>query len=81
MRYITLKDAMKPQTSMTLSSMAVLFGVMAVLAAIPTVSMLTVSARSATTGLVHGVFATISMVLADLIFVVITIAILVDRDC
>lgn len=43
---------------------------MIVLAAIPSVSVLAVSTRSATCGFIHGVFTTIGIVLGDIIFIV-----------
>ncbi|XWK87954.1 MAG: LysE family translocator [Phormidium sp.] len=61
------------QTSMTLSSIVALFGGMVVLAAIPSVSVLAVSTRSATSGFIHGVFTTIGIVLGDIIFIIIAI--------
>lgn len=61
------------QTSMTLSSIVALFSAMVVLAAIPSVSVLAVSTRSATSGFIHGVFTAIGIVLGDIIFIVIAI--------
>jgi threonine/homoserine/homoserine lactone efflux protein len=61
------------QSNMTLSSMVALFGAMLVLAAIPSVSVLAVSTRSATSGLIHGVFTTVGIVLGDIIFIIIAI--------
>jgi threonine/homoserine/homoserine lactone efflux protein len=61
------------QTSMTLSSIVALFGGMVVLAAIPSVSVLAVSTRSATSGFIHGVFTTLGIVLGDIIFIIIAI--------
>lgn len=58
---------------MSLSSIGALFSAMVVLAAIPSVSVLAVSTRSATFGLVHGVFTTLGIVLGDLIFILIAI--------
>ncbi len=46
---------------------------MVVLAAIPSVSVLAVSTRSATSGFIHGVFTTLGIVLGDIIFIVIAI--------
>ncbi|MEB3180910.1 MAG: LysE family translocator [Nostocaceae cyanobacterium] len=46
---------------------------MIVLAAIPSVSVLAVSTRSATSGLIHGVFTTIGIVVGDIIFILIAI--------
>lgn len=58
---------------MTLSSTIALFSAMIVLAAIPSVSVLAVSTRSATFGLIHGVFTTMGIVLGDIIFILIAI--------
>ncbi len=46
---------------------------MAVLAAIPSVSVLLVTARSATFGFQHGVFAAVGIVVGDLLFVLLAI--------
>lgn len=64
---------MPMQSSMTLSSIVALFSAMVVLASIPSVSVLAVSTRSATSGLIHGVFTTIGIVLGDIIFIIIAI--------
>lgn len=58
---------------MTFSSIVALFGAMVVLAAIPSVSVVAVSTRSATSGLMHGVFTAIGIVLGDIILIVIAI--------
>lgn len=58
---------------MTLSSAAALFGAMAVLAAMPSISVLTVSARSASAGFAHGVSASLGIVAGDIIFILIAI--------
>jgi threonine/homoserine/homoserine lactone efflux protein len=51
---------------MTFSSIVALFGAMFILAIIPSVSVLAVSARSAASGLIHGVFTTIGIVVGDI---------------
>lgn len=61
------------QSSMAFSSMVALFTAMVVLAAIPSVSVLAVSTRSATFGLLHGVCTTIGIVVGDIIFIIIAI--------
>ena len=61
------------QSSMTFSSIVALFSAMVVLASIPSVSVLAVSTRSATSGFIHGVFTTIAIVLGDIIFIIIAI--------
>jgi threonine/homoserine/homoserine lactone efflux protein len=58
---------------MTVSSIVALFSTMVVLASIPSVSVLAVSTRSATSGFIHGVFTTIGIVLGDIIFIIIAI--------
>jgi threonine/homoserine/homoserine lactone efflux protein len=61
------------QTSMTFSSIVALFSAMIILAAIPSVSVLAVSTRAATSGFIHGVFTTIGIVLGDIVFIMIAI--------
>jgi len=46
---------------------------MVVLASIPSVSVLAVSTKSATSGFIHGVFTTIGIVVGDIIFIIIAI--------
>lgn len=58
---------------MALSSIVALFSAMVVLSAIPSVSVLAVATRSATLGLIHGVFTTVGIVVGDLIFILIAI--------
>ncbi len=58
---------------MTIGSMVALFGAMVVLAFIPGVSAITVSARSAASGFNHGVFTTIGIVVGDIIFILLAI--------
>jgi threonine/homoserine/homoserine lactone efflux protein len=58
---------------MTFSSIVALFSAMVVLASIPSVSVLAVSTKSATSGFIHGVFTTIGIVLGDIIFIIISI--------
>lgn len=64
---------MPMQSSLTFSSIVTLFGVMVVGAAIPGVSVLAVSARSAASGFIHGVFTTIGIMVGDIIFIIIAI--------
>ena len=61
------------QSSLTLSSIAALFSVMVVGALIPSVSVLAVSARSAASGFIHGVFITIGIVVGDIFFILLAI--------
>lgn len=58
---------------MTFSSIVALFSAMIVLASIPSISVLAVTTRSATSGFIHGVFTTIGIVLGDIIFIIIAI--------
>lgn len=58
---------------MTFSSILALFSALVVLAAIPSVSVLAVSTRSATFGFIHGVFTTLGIVLGDIIFIILAI--------
>jgi len=58
---------------MTTSSIVTLFGVMAVLAFIPGISVLVVSARSAAYGFGHGVFTVLGIVVGDIIFILLAI--------
>lgn len=59
--------------TMTLSSMAALFIAMVILAAVPSVSVLMVTARSASHGFIHGVFTTIGIVTGDIFFILLAI--------
>jgi threonine/homoserine/homoserine lactone efflux protein len=61
------------QSSMTFSSIAALFGTMIVLAAVPSVSVLTVSARSAAYGIAHGVFTTLGILIGDIVYILLAI--------
>jgi threonine/homoserine/homoserine lactone efflux protein len=60
-------------TTLSLNSMAALFVAMMVLAAIPGVSVLAVTARSASAGFAHGVLTTAGIVVGDIIFIIIAI--------
>jgi threonine/homoserine/homoserine lactone efflux protein len=61
------------ENGLTISSIAALFATMVVLAFIPSVSVLTVSARSAAGGFSHGVFTTLGIVVGDIVFIIIAI--------
>jgi threonine/homoserine/homoserine lactone efflux protein len=50
-----------------------LFAAMAVLAAVPSVSVLAVASRAATSGFAHGVYTTLGIVVADLLFILLAI--------
>lgn len=58
---------------MTYSSAVLLFFAMAVLAAIPSVSVLTVAARSAAYGFMHGAFTALGIVVGDILFILLAI--------
>lgn len=58
---------------MTFSSMLALFSAMVVLAAIPSISVLAVSTRSATGGFIHGAFTTLGILVGDIIFILVAI--------
>ena len=59
--------------TVTPGSMAALFTAMVILAAVPSVSVLMVTARSASRGFIHGVFTTIGIVTGDIFFILIAI--------
>ncbi|MBD2002017.1 LysE family transporter [Funiculus sociatus] len=61
------------QSSMTFSSIVALFSAMIILASIPSISVLAVTTRAATSGFIHGVFTTVGIVLGDIIFIIIAI--------
>lgn len=61
------------QNSLTLSTIAGLFGTLVVLALVPSVSVLAVSARSAASGFRHGVFTAIGIVVGDVLFILLAI--------
>ncbi|MBX3496508.1 MAG: LysE family transporter [Parvibaculum sp.] len=59
--------------SLGLESMAALFGAMALLAAVPSVSVLIVSARAASAGFAHGALAAAGIVAADILFILLAL--------
>jgi len=61
------------QSSMTFSGIAALFGAMIVLASFPSVSVLTVSAKSAAYGFSHGVFTTLGIMVGDIVYILLAI--------
>lgn len=61
------------QSTITLGNVLALFGAMVVLASIPSVSVLAVSTRAATSGLIHGALTALGVVLGDIIFILIAI--------
>lgn len=58
---------------MTFNALIALFSTMIVLAAIPSISVLAVSTKSATFGFIHGVFTTLGIILGDIIFILIAL--------
>lgn len=62
-----------PDSSLTLPTLAALAGVMLAAAAIPSVSVLAVSARAAAHGFAHGAAVTLGIVLGDVLFILIAI--------
>jgi threonine/homoserine/homoserine lactone efflux protein len=63
-------DAIKyMEATLNFSKTFALFGAMAVLAALPSVSILAVTAKSASSGFLHGVFTAIGIVVGDIIFI------------
>ncbi|MBE9194773.1 LysE family translocator [Synechocystis sp. LEGE 06083] len=59
--------------TMDWSNILSLFGAMLILAAVPSLSVLTVSSKSASGGFIHGFFATLGVVLGDIIFILIAL--------
>lgn len=58
---------------MTFSSAIALFAALIVLAALPSLSVLTVTTRAATAGLTHGIFTTLGIVIGDIVFILIAL--------
>lgn len=58
---------------MTYNSIVALFVAMLVLAAIPSISVFAVSARSASSGFIHGAFTTMGIVVGDIVFILVAI--------
>src|SRR5262245_7030159 len=58
---------------MTLSNGLALMGSMIVLAMLPSVSVLAVSARAASAGFIHGIATTIGIVAGDLVYILLAI--------
>jgi threonine/homoserine/homoserine lactone efflux protein len=59
--------------SLTLTGIATLFGSMVVLALVPGISVLTVTARSAACGFLHGAFTAAGIVTGDIVFIIIAV--------
>jgi len=58
---------------MSINTSLALFIIMLLLAIIPSVSVLTVTSRSITSGFTHGVFTTLGIVAGDIIYILIAI--------
>lgn len=61
------------QSSLSLSSIFILFATMIILAIVPGISVLAVSTRSATYGFKHGLFTTIGIAFGDIFYILLTI--------
>jgi threonine/homoserine/homoserine lactone efflux protein len=61
------------ETTLTITSIGALLGSMIVLAIVPSVSVLAVTARAAAFGFSHGLFTAIGIVVADILFILIAI--------
>lgn len=61
------------QSYLTFSSISALFGIMLIGAAIPSVSVFVVTARSAAGGFIHGVFTTLGIITGDIFFILLAI--------
>jgi len=61
------------ESSLSLASIYALLGTMLVLAVVPSVSVLAVSARAAAFGFTHGMFTAFGIVVADIIFILLAV--------
>ncbi|AIE75229.1 MULTISPECIES: LysE family translocator [unclassified Synechocystis] len=61
------------QLTMDWSNIIGLFGAMVILSSIPSLSVLTVSSKSASGGFIHGLFTTLGIVLGDMLFILIAL--------
>jgi len=61
------------ETTLTLAAVAGLLGTMIVLAMIPSISVLAVSARAAAFGFTHGMFTAFGIVVADILFILVAV--------
>ena len=61
------------EPTLTLASIAALFGALVVLAAVPSVSVLAVTARAATFGFSHGLCTAAGIVVADILFILVAV--------
>ncbi len=61
------------ESTLTLTTISALLGTLIVLAIVPSVSVLAVSARAAAFGFTHGMFTALGIVVADILFIVIAV--------
>ncbi len=61
------------ESTLTITAIGALLGAMIVLAMVPSVSVLTVSARAAAFGFTHGLLTALGIVVADILFIVIAV--------
>ncbi|MCP4765636.1 MAG: LysE family translocator [Gammaproteobacteria bacterium] len=61
------------ESTLTLTTVSALLGTLIVLAIVPSVSVLAVSARAAAFGFTHGMFTALGIVVADILFIVIAV--------
>ena len=61
------------ETTLSVASILALLGTLIVLAVIPSVSVLAVSARAAAFGFTHGMFTAFGIVVADIIFILVAV--------
>jgi len=61
------------ESTLTLTTVSAMLGTMIVLAIVPSVSVLAVSARAAAFGFTHGMFTALGIVVADILFIVIAV--------
>ena len=61
------------EPTLTIASIGALFGSLIVLAIVPSVSVLAVTARAAAFGFSHGLFTAIGIVVADILFILIAV--------
>jgi threonine/homoserine/homoserine lactone efflux protein len=59
--------------SVTFANAAALFAAMTLLVLVPSVSVLAVSARAASSGFRHGVYVTLGIIAGDTVFIVLAI--------
>ena len=68
-----MHDVEFTHSSLTLTSITTLFGSMVVLALVPGISALTVTARAAASGFIHGAITAAGIVTGDIVFIIIAV--------